>query len=792
MERLAFGDIVVDLAGREVLRAGRSVRLSPKAFQLLCVLVEKRPAAVSKQRLQDELWPGTYVVEKNITNLVAEIRAALGDEPARPRFIRTIHRFGYAFHEPQAAGVGDVPRSYSHNLPEHLSTFIGREREIAGILRRLHSAGLLTLTGTGGCGKTRLALAVARDLVRRFHDGVWMIDLAALSDPDLVPQSVASVLHVRRAPDKPLEDTLSDAVRDRQLLLLFDNCEHLIGACADLTARLIGAAPRLTILATSREALGVAGETIWPVAPLSVPDAAASESALESESVRLFVIRAAAVDPQFAITSANATTVASLCRSLDGVPLAIELAAAQLRTLTVEDIHARLSKRFQLLDAGDDSVPSRQRTLEAAIDWSYDLLDDADRVLMRRLAVFSGGWDLEAARHVCAGDPLAAEDVGDRLLRLVKKSLVVVESEHERYRFLESLRQYGSEKLASSGEMERLRDRHLDWFLELSRRLEPDLTTSRQIDALRLLRANHDNLRAALEWSEAAPQRRHATLELANHLFWFWLKHGNYAEGRQWLERALESSVSADPHQRAKTLMALGTMVFFLGDFSRARSLLAQSAELGDRSVAGFALGIAALAAMEQSDFAEGMRLASEGIAAARASSTPWVQAPAMALLAYAALGEGDFDRAAQLHEEALALCRAQGERWGMGISLFDLGLARLIQGRHDDARALAADGIVVAEEFDDRRGLGWALGLLSGIDAAEQNAMRAARLWGGMEALLQSVGASVQPTFQTWIVDRYFGAVRERIGASSFDRGIAEGRAMPVRKMLELAREAM
>ena len=362
MASWAFGDFVLNLDTRELARAGTPVSLSPKAFQLLAILVESRPNALSRAELQDRLWPGTFVVEKNLTNLMSEIREALGDDPAHPRFIRTLHRFGYAFRDAPAIGSSEAGASTSvggattgvhdarrHNLPVPLTNFIGRDREIAELVPIAGSTRLLTLTGAGGCGKTRLALEVAAKVLDRFPDGVWFVDLAAVSDASVVTQAVASALHVREGPKRPIAQSLSDYLRNRQILLVLDNCEHLIATCAQLAEALLGAAVRLCILATSRERLGITGETVWRVPSLSLPaslQSGSGEALLESDAVRLFVARAVAVEPAFTVTGTNAGIIAEVCVRLDGIPLALELAAARLPALSIQQINARLNHQL--------------------------------------------------------------------------------------------------------------------------------------------------------------------------------------------------------------------------------------------------------------------------------------------------------------------------------------------------------------------------------------------------------------------------------------------------------------
>jgi non-specific serine/threonine protein kinase len=800
MERWTFGDFVLDLGARELLRAGTPVSLSPKAFKLLGLLVECHPRALSKTELQDRLWPGTFVVEKNLTNLVSEIREALSEDSATPRFIRTVHRFGYAFRETPSMDRDDHDFGGRHNIPASLTSFIGREQDIADLLQQVPAARVLTLTGAGGCGKTRLALEVAARALDRFPDGVWVVDLSSLADPSLVTQAVASVFDIREGPDRPILDALSSCLRNRQLLLVLDNCEHVITACAHFVDAILRVADRVCILATSREGLGITGETVWRVPSLSLPDLSqpvAIETLLRHDAVRLFIERASAVDSTFAITAGNAAVVAELCIRLDGIPLALELAAARLKVLALAQLHARLNDRFRLLTGGSRTAVARQRTLEATVEWSHGLLSGAERQLMRRLSVFAGGWTMEAAEEVTSENANERDDVLESLSRLVDKSLANVESDSDgnrRYHFLETVRQYARERLFESGEAERLRDRHLAFFHDLARRAEPELTRAEQITWLNRLQREHDNLRLALEWGVATPERGVRSMELAEALCWFWLKRGYFREGQVWLERTLANGHGASPVLRARTLMALGFVTFFQGDFGRSRALVDESAALGrtegELSVVAFSLGVGALTALERGDIAECARLAAEGQAAARASATPWIQGMAVACLAYLAMHEGEFDRAVLLQEEVLDWSRRQGEKWAMGITLFDLALLRVLQQRHEEARTLSAEGIGLYREFGDRRGIAWCLGILSATEAAEGRTLRAARLRGAMEGLLESVGAPIQVSFNHWIGDRSLDVMRASLGDGGFQTAFAEGRSMPLSRAIQFGLE--
>jgi non-specific serine/threonine protein kinase len=811
MARWTFDDFVLDLDARELLRAGTAVALSPKAFQLLGVLVESHGRALSKTELQDRLWPGTFVVEKNLTNLVSEIREALGDDAARPRLIRTVHRFGYSFSETPrkereapdrsesaSSAVAAIADARHDNLPAPLTGFIGRERELAELLPLLASTRLLTLTGAGGCGKTRLALELAAAVRHRFPDGVWLVDLADLSDPDLVPQKIASVLGIREGPNRTVHAALADYVRNREILLLLDNCEHLIGACAQVADALLRAAAPLCILATSREALGITGETIWRVPSLTLPESlAAPDTLAHVDAISLFVARASAVNSSFIGTATDLALVAEICQRLDGIPLAIELAAARVKVLSIEQIAARLHDRFRLLTGGSRTAVARQRTLEATVDWSYELLSEPERQLLCRLSVFAGGWTIDAAEEVASGDGLEPGDVLDLLSRLVDKSLVNAEGaahDGRRYRCLETVRQYGRERLHRSGDAARLRDRHLAYFADLIRRAEPELTQADQVTWLNRLQQEHDNLRAALEWCLSSAERGRESVEHASALSWFWIKRGYFREGQACLERALAAGADVPPALQARALGSLGSLMFFQGDFARTRELSEESVRLGravgDPSLVAYSLGMLSVAAVELGDMAACARLAAEGIAAARASTTPWLQAISLSSLAYQALQEGDLDGAARLHEEALALSRQRGEKWGMGISLFDLALLRVVQERHGEVRSLCAEGIALYQDMQDVRGIAWCLGLLSVVDATEGRAHRAASLRGAMEGLLESVGAPVQETYHRWVGDRSLAAMKEALGEDAFAAAVAGGRRMSVTRAIELGLE--
>ncbi len=617
---------------------------------------------------------------------------------------------------PELPGDFPPPRtldSLPNNLPQQLTSFIGREREMADVRRLLFTTRLLTLTGSGGCGKTRLALQVAAELAESFKDGVWLVELAPLSDPALVPQTVASALHVREQPGRPLLATLSDYLAHKDLMLVLDNCEHLVAACAPMVEALLRACPSLRIMATSREPLGVAGETTWRVPSLPLPDLLRLpplENLTQYEAVRLFIERAVAAKPDFSVTNRNAPSVVRTCHRLDGIPLAIELAAARVKVLPVHQIAARLDNRFRLLTGGSRTTLPRQQTLRATMDWSYDLLPENERTLLRRLAVFAGGWTLEAAEAVCGEGGIDPTEVLDLLTRLVDKSLVMAlvtedATGEARYWQLETVRQYAMERLREADEETVLRRRHRDFFLGLAVRVESELRGASQMVWLKHLKGEIDNLRAALEWNRLDLTDPDTSLRLAAALWWFWFNQGTLSEGRMWLEGALAASPPTESIPRAGALYGAGAIAWLQGDMRRAAELaqeaLGMCRDLGDRLGVVYSLCILGVIAMIRGEYDRATGMFEEGLALSRALGREWETATALSLLGWSGRYWGDFQRAAALSAESLALFRNAGDQWGMASALCHLGS---VTGRLGD---LAKAKILLAESVQLARGLG-------------------------------------------------------------------------------------
>ncbi len=551
-------------------RAGLPTALGGRAVAVLAALVEQPNAFVRKETILDAAWPGVVVEEANLAVQISAIRRVLAQAPGGEHWVETLPRRGYRFVGPVSELRDNVPRGGAargklSNLPEPLTSFIGRERELVEIKRLLPGTRLLTLVGVGGIGKTRLAVQVAAEVVSAYRDGVWLVDLAPLADPALVPSAVAQVLGLSEAVGKTSIETLCRQVKGRQLLLLLDNCEHVLEGSASLADALLRGAGELAIMATSREPLHVAGEQTYPLAALSLPDPTANvESVARSEAVQLFVERARLHLPDFALTAVRAAPVAELCIHLDGIPLALELAAARIRTLSIEQINARLDDRFKLLTSGTGNAPPRQKTLRATLDWSYDLLGEQERVVLRRLAIFAGGFTLEAASAVASDGAIDEFAVIDLLSQLVARSLVAANTSDAgaRYRLLETTRAYALEKLAAAGETDAIKRRHAQYFRGLFEGAFADWLRMADAKWRAIYQPELDNVRQALDWALRAAGDAALGIALAGASRPMWTTLGLFGEGRQWLELAvarLESQTSES--DQARLCLSLGVML---------------------------------------------------------------------------------------------------------------------------------------------------------------------------------------------------------------------------------------
>ena len=632
-------------------------------------------------------------------------------------------------------------KTIPNNLPVQLTSFIGREKEMAEIKQALAEHRLVTLTGSGGAGKSRLSLQVAADMLDQFPNGIWLVELAPLTEPDLIPQTILSATGVQTQQGYTTLESLIDFLREKTSLLVLDNCEHLIEACARLVDTLLNAAPNLKILASSREALGVKGEQAWRVPSLSAPDikhAPPFEQLLQYESVRLFMERALLVQPHFAVTNENSPAVAKICHRLDGIPLAIELAAARLRTLSVEQIAARLDDRFRLLTGGTRTALPRQQTLRALIDWSYDLLSENERTLLRRLAVFSGGWVLEAAEQVCSDENIKTDDVLDLLDHLVDKSLVIVEAgqnQETRYRLMETVRQYAREKLSESGESVEIRTRHLAYFLEWVRGMEPGLRGPQQVALLNLLEDEIDNLRAALEWSlDADPQ---VGLQVASLLKWFWHLCSLFEEGAGWLEKILNSSeksgAAIDLLLKAKSLSVLAFLSRWSGNMQTAIASVNESLELCEKNqgstsdmIASENLFLMSERALGRGDLDQAKVLAEKGLVLYQTWGNKFGIAELSSLLFGIALSSGDLETASQWNEAALMIRKELGDKDGLAFDLTIGALTPFLLGDYDKTKRMVEAAIEACKETRNGLVLGFAFGYLGTAYLFEGNSEQA------------------------------------------------------------------
>jgi predicted ATPase/DNA-binding CsgD family transcriptional regulator len=603
------------------------------------------------------------------------------------------------------------------HLPEEPNRFIGREHELAELRRIMRQARAVTLCGPGGIGKTRLALRVLAAAADEFPDGTWLVELADLRQPDLVPSRVAAALGVSEEAGRPLLDTLADALRARRLLLALDNCEHLIEACAQVGRRLLASSPGLRLLNTSREPLRIAAETAWQVPPLSVAPAGAGQSAgssLRYEAVSLFADRAAAARPGFTVDAGNAAAVAAICRALDGVPLAIELAAARVRVLSPEQIRARMDDRFGLLTAGDRSAAPRQQTLRAAIDWSHELLEPDERILFRRLSVFAG-WSLEMAEQVCADDEIRAPDVLRLLAALVDKSLVAAEPAvlgQARYRMLDTIREYAAERLADAEEGDPLRRRFRDYSLEAAEHngavglARVPASWPDRVDALRRYDVEAGNVARVLGWCLEHADAE-TGLRICAAVSPCWIVWGTFAEGREWLDSFLALDSSAVPAGVRGAATVVAAQLALPSDPAGAEPLASAGLELcreaGDGFWTAVALNLLTEIALHTGRTGEAAASADEALAIAQQAGDGWNEGYALGTRAAIAAGAGKLREAEQLASASVAVMRRIDQQWGAARALLGLGDLARLRGHPGEAHSRYVEALPILQEVGAR-----------------------------------------------------------------------------------------
>lgn len=734
------------------------------------------------------------------------------------------------------------------NLPFPLTRFIGREQELAKVKLLLEESRLVTLTGLGGCGKTRLSLQAARELTDRFSDGICFVELSSLNEPALLVQTVAGALGVRQAPERaddadgaaaPLLEQLCDFLQPKAVLLILDNCEHVRAACAGLVQALLQHCVHMRVLASSRQRLGVVGERTLSVPPLSLPRSdklggggrALLKAVSASEAVQLFVERAAFHRPGFALTQANAHTVAQLCQQLEGIPLAIELAAARVSVLSVAQIGQRLHDRFKLLSGEAAPSPPHQRTLQAAMDWSYDLLTQEERLLLGRLSAFAGRFSLEAAESVCSDKGLIRSQVLDALAGLAEKSLVLVEgvADHGRYRLLQTVRQYASHKLQTE-EVAPLHDRHRDWALQLAEAGEPQIQGPDQVQWLEALDHAHDDLRSALQWS-LQHEHTEAALRMAGALWWFWLVRGYWVEGESWLQNALAQGAPTPRVARAKALNGLGVLQWRLGKYEEATQTLDHSLRLyqdaqdrqgmayvlnnlglvlhrqGDNARAvsslegslalfrqlddargiAYALNVLGLVAHRQGNQAEAAALCEECLTIRRRLQDVRGIALVLRLLGNVMLHRGQHRRAAALHRESLSLFEGLRDKWGIANSLGNLAMVAHHQGHNARAQQLFRQSLTLHWELGEKSAVAACLEGMARVACAKGDMVRTAQLYGSAQALRQALQAPMPAAEQVGF-ERYIASAKSKLGKATFTAAQEQGRKRPLEQTISYA----
>lgn len=724
--------------------------------------------------------------------------------------------------------------THPNNLPQQLTSFIGRAKEISDIEALLAKNRLLTLTGSGGAGKTRLGLQVAAETLPRFPDGAWFVELAPIVDPGLVPKALCAVVGIAEESGKTITQTLVEHLKSKELLILLDNCEHLLESGASLSNALLRQCPGVRILASSRESLGVGGEQIYRVPSLSLPDTRRVQS-LEAlatyEAVQLFLDRARLVRADFHVADQDTPALASICTTLDGIPLAIELAAARVATLSVEEIDTRLDRRFGLLTSTSRTALPRHQTLRALIDWSYDLLNPSEQRLLQQLSVFSDGWTLDAAERT-ASAVISETDVLDLLTSLSNKSLTVWDTAEgrSRYRLLETVRQYAREKLRDSGDEGLIRARHLDYYLALAENAESKLDGAEQGTWLQRLEREHSNLRSALERC-VVDRRYEEGLRMCGALQRYWATRGHFSEGRDWCERILGMPGAEMPTpQRASALQAAGLLAYYQSDYGAAQRHLEESLsirkQLGDRPGVCASLNYLGNVAIERGDYdsarttheasltiarelgnqlkiansllnlgviAENQKrhqdartLGEQGLAIRRRLDDRRGIAVALNNLGIVAFEQGDYESARTMNEESLAIRRELGDRRGISLSLGNLANLALRGGDLLAARALGAESLVIGREIGDQRQIAHALDGLAAVHAGMASPVHAAHIWGAVERLREA--ASLPSPIGQSDYDAAVAMARAQCVGDDFSRAWQEGRTLTLEQAVVLA----
>jgi predicted ATPase/DNA-binding CsgD family transcriptional regulator len=680
-----------------------------------------------------------------------------------------------------------------NNLPAELSSFVGREPQLAELRRLLRRSRLITLTGPGGAGKTRLALHLAADILNHYPDGVWLVELASLADARLLDQTVATACRITEKSQRPHVEALVEGLATRKVLLVLDGCEHMVDFCADLTSRLLRSCPKLTILVTSREPLGVPGELIWRTPSLSVPrmeDAGHPELLLASDAVRLYVERARLARPGFQLDESAAGPVAQICARLEGMPLAIELAASLAGVMTQGETLDRLHDRFRLLTGGSRTALPRHQTLRAAVDWSYGLLSEPERELLARLSVFAGGFDLAAAEAIAISESIDARAVLPLLSRLVNKSLVVAdhgETQRTRYRMLDTIREYAADKLQPGDEHD-LRRRHSSYFVNWCSQANAELRSHEQVVWLRRLDDEQGNIRLALEWSIAEDSVD--SLRLIGAMYRYWSMRGHLAEAMDWLDRALATSAS-DPEPRSLAHLAAAHIRWLHGDYeaAHANALICMDLcrKLPLSSTRVTAITMLAILSSCDGDWIKAMHLHEEAFQLAWHLNEPVLVASSLNNLGLIAMERGDHEVARGRLEQSLTAFRQAGDRFTVALTLDSLARVNVKLGANDEARANYLEALTISQQFQDSANAAISLDGLAGLEILNGRAQRALQLASAAQNLRKATGAEPTPELKEHI-DGTLAAARAKVSRDAADAAWKQGATLNMEEAIRYA----
>jgi len=776
-KRLSFGPFRLDRTERRLWSGTDVVSLAPKPFDVLLHLAERPGRLITKNELLRAVWPGVHVGEAVLKTCIAEIRRALHDDAASPRCVETVARQGYRFIAP----------IQSNNVPDRATRFVGRRREIDEVKFLLGKSRLVTLLGAAGVGKSSLAGQIASDLVYSVPHGACWVDLAPLFEPEQIALTVATELGIGDYAGGAIVDTVLEFLEGRELLLILDNCEHLIDACASFVDQLLRVCSGTKVFATSREPLCVDREIAWRVPPLSLPDASDSiDSLLSSEAVQLFVDRASTSSPSFRLTAQNAQSVIDICRRLDGVPLAVEIAAARVSILTPDEIAARLDDALALLDNDGRTRRAHRQTLSKALEWSYDTLSAKERLALSAFTVFAGDFSLAAAESVCDGTTeIHRSEVLTLLSRLVDKSMVVLVNRpgvpETRFKLLQIMGQF-AQKQTPSRLSAILPSLHAQFFARLCEDLSPIMNTGRREEAFAELQREYSNVRAALEWSRSDTSDLHVGLRIAGAIWPYWVRRGHIREGLNWLQRLLKHDQNAPSECKASALIGAGALVQMDGNYTLALAYLSESIRLhrddNNLSELGIALYQFSRVAYRNGEMSESGIALQESIELLRRWTPGWFLALALSEKGIREMYDGHLKEAAALQEESAAIMRYNDDVFGLTVPLRNLALLATYQRQYDRALAYCREALEILCSIDDHHMVSYTLEVIATARCLNGDYADAARLLGAAERQRRSAGLA-WPKNRRNDYDRMLDTLRSHLSAADFNTSWASGRAL-------------